>query len=51
MRNNGKLAKTIILKVSDYRSALTQGKILAKKGVWISEFRIESGLKEYQRMR
>ncbi len=42
--SNGKLAKTIILKVSDYRSALTQGKILAKKGVWISEFRIESGL-------
>ena len=41
---NGKLSKTIILKVSDYRSALTQGKILAKKGVWISEFRIESGL-------
>ena len=36
--------KKIILKVSDYRSALTQGKILAKKGVWISEFRIESGL-------
>ena len=41
---DGLLAKTIILKVSDYRSALTQGKILAKKGVWISEFRIESGL-------
>lgn len=40
----GKLAKTVILKVSDYRSALTQGKILAKKGVWVSEFRIESGL-------
>lgn len=41
---DGELAKNIILKVSDYRSALTQGKILAKKGVWISEFRIESGL-------
>ncbi len=40
----GELAKNIILKVSDYRSALTQGKILAKKGVWVSEFRIESGL-------
>ncbi|MFP5042133.1 hypothetical protein [Parasediminibacterium sp. JCM 36343] len=40
----GKLKKGIILKVSDYRSALTQGKILAKKGVWVSEFRIESGL-------
>lgn len=40
----GDLKKKIILKVSDYRSALTQGKILAKKGLWISEFRIESGL-------
>lgn len=38
------LKKKIILKVSDYRSAITQGKILAKKGVWISEYRIESGL-------
>ena len=41
---SGQLSKRIILKVSDYRSALTQGKILAKKGVWVSEFRIESGL-------
>lgn len=41
---NGNLKKRVILKVSDYRSALIQGKILAKKGVWISEFRIESGL-------
>ncbi|MVT09569.1 hypothetical protein [Chitinophaga tropicalis] len=39
-----KLKKKLILKVSDYRSALVQGKILAKKGLWISEFRIESGL-------
>jgi hypothetical protein len=38
------MRKKIILKVSDYRSALIQGKILAKKGVWISEYRIESGL-------
>ena len=38
------IKKKIILKVSDYRSALIQGKILAKKGLWISEFRIESGL-------
>ena len=38
------LKKKIILKVSDYRSALIQGKILAKKGLWVSEFRIESGL-------
>lgn len=38
------LEKQVILKVSDYRSALIQGKILAKKGIWVSEFRIESGL-------
>jgi len=41
---NGNIKKKIILKVSDYRSALIQGKFLAKKGIWISEFRIESGL-------
>ena len=41
---DGKLKKRIILKVSDYRSALIQGKFLAKKGLWVSEFRIESGL-------
>ncbi|MBL0308984.1 MAG: hypothetical protein IPP77_04690 [Bacteroidetes bacterium] len=40
----GYLKKKIILKVSDYRSAITQGKIFAKKGLWVSEFRIESGL-------
>ncbi|MGM0444386.1 MAG: hypothetical protein ACQEQV_09380 [Fibrobacterota bacterium] len=40
----GKLRKKVILKVSDYRSALIQGKFLAKKGIWVSEFRIESGL-------
>lgn len=40
----GALKKKIILKVSDYRSALVQGKIFAKKGLWVSEFRIESGL-------
>jgi len=40
----GLLKKKVILKVSDYRSALIQGKILAKKGIWVSEFRIESGL-------
>ena len=38
------LKKKIIIKVSDYRSALIQGKFLAKKGLWVSEFRIESGL-------
>jgi len=41
---NGVLKKKIILKVSDYRSALIQGKFLAKKGLWVSEYRIESGL-------
>jgi hypothetical protein len=41
---NGYLRKKIILKVSDYRSALIQGKFFAKKGLWISEYRIESGL-------
>jgi hypothetical protein len=38
------LEKTIILKVSDYRSALVQGKFLAKKGIWVTEYRVESGL-------
>jgi hypothetical protein len=41
---SGKLKKRIILKVSDYRSALIQGKFLAKKGLEVSEFRVESGL-------
>ena len=40
----GYFKKEIILKVSDYRSAITQGKFLAKKGLWVSEFRVESGL-------
>ncbi len=40
----GNFKKRVILKVTDYRSAYIQGKILAKKGIWISEFRIESGL-------
>ena len=41
---NGTIKKKIIIKVSDYRSALIQGKFLAKKGLWVSEYRIESGL-------
>lgn len=41
---HGSIQKKIILKVSDYRSALIQGKYLAKKGLWVSEYRIESGL-------
>lgn len=40
----GNLKKKIILKVSDFRSAWIQGNYLAKKGLWISEYRIESGL-------
>ena len=36
--------KKVVIKVSDFRSALIQGKYLAKKGIWVSEFRIESGL-------
>ncbi len=40
----GAIKKRIILKVSDYRSSIIQGKFLAKKGLWISEFRVESGL-------
>lgn len=41
---NGYLKKKIILKVSDFRSAMVQGNFLAKKGLWVSEYRIESGL-------
>ncbi len=41
---SGKIRKKIILKVSDFRSALIQGKYLAKKGIEVAEFRIESGL-------
>lgn len=40
----GTLKKTIVLKVSDYHSAAVQGKYLAKRGLWVSEYRIESGL-------
>lgn len=42
--NQGHIKKKIVIKVSDYRSALIQGKFLAKKGLWVSEYRIESGL-------
>lgn len=42
--SEGVLKKGVILKVSDFRSAFIQAKFLAKKGLWISEFRIESGL-------
>ncbi|MFV8342314.1 hypothetical protein [Flavobacterium sp. XS2P39] len=41
---NNRLRKKITLKVSDFRSAMIQGNFLAKKGLWVSEYRIESGL-------
>ena len=41
---DGVLKKKIVLKVSDYRSAVVQGKFFAKRGLWVSEYRIESGL-------
>ncbi len=41
---DGYIKKKIVLKVSDYRSAIIQGKYFAKKGLWVSEYRIESGL-------
>ena len=44
VNEDGGFTKKVIIKVSDYRSALIQGKYLAKKGIWISEFRVESGL-------
>ena len=40
----GQSKKEIILKVSDYRSALIQGKFFAKHGLWVAEYRVESGL-------
>ncbi len=40
----GGFKKKVVIKVSDFRSAFIQGKYLAKKGIWVSEFRIESGL-------
>ncbi|MCP4634591.1 MAG: hypothetical protein GY855_16810 [candidate division Zixibacteria bacterium] len=40
----GFLKKKIILKTSDYRSAEIQGKYFAKRGLWVSEYRIESGI-------
>ncbi|MCH9032357.1 MAG: hypothetical protein IIB00_08880 [candidate division Zixibacteria bacterium] len=42
--DSGEMRKLITLKVSDYRSAIIQGKYLAKRGLWVSEYRIESGL-------
>lgn len=41
---SGRIRKQIVIKVSDFRSALLQAKVLAKKGLEVSEFRVESGL-------
>jgi hypothetical protein len=40
----GRMKKHIVLKVSDFHSAAVQGKFLAKRGLWVSEYRVESGL-------
>ena len=42
--SSGTLKKQLVLKVSDFRSAEIQAKFLAKRGLWVSEYRIESGL-------
>ena len=41
---HGRLKKHIVLKVSDFHSAAVQGKFLAKRGLWVSEYHVESGL-------
>ena len=38
------IKKKVALKVSDFRSAMVQGRFLAKHGIWVSEYRIESGI-------
>lgn len=43
-REDGGFDKPLILKVSDFRSAFVQAKMLARRGIWVSEYRIESGL-------
>ncbi|MEN6407644.1 MAG: hypothetical protein ABFC77_14385 [Thermoguttaceae bacterium] len=40
----GRMKKHIVLKVSDFHSAAVQGKFLAKHGLWVSEYRVESAL-------
>lgn len=41
---DGSFKKRLIIKVSDFRSAAVQARFLAQRGVWVSEFRVESGL-------
>lgn len=40
----GNFDKKITIKISDFRSAQIQGKFLSRKGLEVSEYRIESGL-------
>lgn len=40
----GDFDKKITIKISDFRSAQIQGKFLSRKGLEVSEYRIESGL-------
>ncbi len=42
--SKGERKKKIVLKVSDFRSAFVQAKLLAKRGLEVTEFRVESGL-------
>ncbi len=42
--DDGVVKKTIVLKVSDFRSAHVQSRLLARRGLWVSEFRVESGV-------
>jgi hypothetical protein len=41
---SGEPKKRIVIKVSDFRSARIQGQYLARKGLEVSEYRVESGL-------
>jgi hypothetical protein len=41
---DGQPKKRIIVKVSDFRSARIQGRYLARKGLEVAEYRLESGL-------
>jgi hypothetical protein len=43
-QDDGVVRKGVILKVTDYRSSMIQGRFLAKKGIEVREFRIESAL-------
>ncbi len=42
--DQGLLKKRIVLKVSDFHSAAVQGRFMAKRGLWVSEYHVESGL-------